>query len=337
MEDFKETIKETLEFYKEEEKRLAAILASLPKGKIKKKVINGKEYFYLRYRKGDKVIDEYLGREYPVEVAKQIEKRGKIEKELRKVRETIGFLEKKREKGIELIEPLEKFFEVITRENLWEEGIEIIGAWCFNFYQKFLPLRRYPLKTQDLDILIPFPYRGKAFDISNYLKQLGFEERINPDGSVYYLGYGLKIEFLAPQRGRGVDRAPYVKKLGISPQVLRFMGILFNESVLLSIGKGIKVRVPSPSAFLVHKLLVSSKRKREGKMEKDLRQAIYTAEYVLKEPAEMERLLSLLKDIPSSWRKRLLKALDSALDILPQEESVIYSLKEVIEKLPHES
>ena len=335
MQDFKSTIEETLEFYREEEKRLAALIASLPKGIIKKKKVNGKEYFYLKYRKGNKVIYEYLGKEFPSKLAKQIERRKRLERELKEIKDAIKFLTHKRIKEVELIEPLENFFKIMTEEKLWEEGIEVIGAWCFGLYQKFLPIRKFPLRTQDLDILIPYPYHGKAFDISNYLKQLGFEEHINPDQSVFYTGYGLKIEFLAPRRGRGVDKSPYIRKLGISPQTLRFTSILFDEGILLSISKGIKVRVPSPTTFLVHKLLVSEKRKDKGKKEKDIRQAIYTAEYVLK--FERDKLVTLLSKIPSRWRKRIKRVLEGAIDLLPQEESIIFSLLTLLGDLPPKS
>ena len=335
MEDFRESIKETLDFYLKEEKRLVSLLATLPRGSIRKKKINGNEYYYLKYRKGKEIIEEYLGKTIPEGLIEGLRKRKQIEKELKKIRETIEFLKYKKEKSIALIKPLEDFFKMMTSKNLWDEGIEIIGAWCFAIYQKYLPIRQYPLKTQDIDILIPYPYKGKMFDIANYLKQLGFIEHINPDYSTYFTGYGFKIEFLAPEKGKGHARSPFVKNLGVSPQMLRYMSVLFQESIVFSIARGIKIRVPAPSAFMLHKLLVASKRKTEGKMEKDLRQAVYTGEYVIKIEKERERLLKLLSEIPGKWRKTIQKNLEIAKDLLPQEETIIKALIDIIKPLPH--
>ena len=337
MEDVKQTFEETLKFYREEEKRLVGLLAALPKGKIRKKRINGEEYYYLRYRRGDKVTDEYIGKEIPSELLEKLQKRKAIEKKLKEVREAIKFLTHSQREigGIELTEPLKEFLRIMTKEKMWNEGIEIVGAWCFALYQKFLPIRKYPLKT--VDILIPYPYKGKAFNLSDYLKQLGFEEHINPDHSVYYTGFGIKIEFLAPQLGKGRGESPFIRKLGISPQMLRFMNLLFMESFELSISKGIKVRVPAPAAFMLHKILIADRRKESGKMEKDLRQAIYTAEFILKTPSEYQKLINLVSEIPRSWKKRIQKTLNQAKKILPQEESIINSLLDEFDNLPHKN
>ncbi len=134
---------------------------------------------------------------------------------------------------------------MIAKEGLWEYGIEVIGSWCFLIYQRYLPLEKYPLRTQDIDILIPLPYKGKSFNISSMLKQLGFEENFNPDGSIFFTGCGLKIEFLSPKRGREKKTTEYIKSLAVSPQLLRFMDILLQETIIINIAKGIRVRLPS--------------------------------------------------------------------------------------------
>jgi hypothetical protein len=45
--------------------------------------------------------------------------------------------------------------------NLFNEGIELIGSWCFQLYQKHFGAKSFPLRTIDIDFLIPNPYRGK--------------------------------------------------------------------------------------------------------------------------------------------------------------------------------
>jgi len=51
---------------------------------------------------------------------------------------------------------------VFERHGLWDEGVELIGSWCFYLYQRHLGVKAYPFKTQDIDFLLPYPYRGRV-------------------------------------------------------------------------------------------------------------------------------------------------------------------------------
>ena len=54
-------------------------------------------------------------------------------------------------------------------------GVELIGSWCFKFYQKYLGVKEYPLRTIDIDFLIPIPYRGtKHTNFVKDLEEVGF-------------------------------------------------------------------------------------------------------------------------------------------------------------------
>lgn len=78
---------------KREEKLLSEIIV-LPVGYISKKVIQGKEYYYLQSRNGRKVTSQYIRNEDKESVATKIEIRKKYELELPKVRERISEIEK---------------------------------------------------------------------------------------------------------------------------------------------------------------------------------------------------------------------------------------------------
>jgi hypothetical protein len=54
-----------------------------------------------------------------------------------------------------------KILKVLADNNLFNEGVELIGSWCFHLYQKHLGVEKFPLRTQDIDFLIPNPYWGK--------------------------------------------------------------------------------------------------------------------------------------------------------------------------------
>ena len=275
-------------------------------------------------------MDEYIGKKIPEDLIANLEKRKRLEEELKKIKEAMKMLKTKGSHEVEFIAPLRKFFTELTKRGLWEEELEIVGSWCFILYQRYLDVPYYPLGTRDLDILIPLPYKGKELDISKLLKELGFNENFNPDGSMFFTGYSLKIEFLAPKKGKEKDKPQYVKSLGITPQLLRLMNILLEESTILKIGRGMNVRVPAPAAFLLHKLLVALRRNAPGKTEKDIKQSIYVGKYILQKPEERGKLFNLWQSFPYSWKKKVKRALREAREILPLEEATVNALENLL-------
>jgi len=330
MEDLKNVLKENFEYYLEQETIIAARLSLLPKGRIKEKIINGDTYYYLQYRKGKKVIDEYIGKKIPGNLSEHLKERKKMEDELKKVREAIKMLNRKNSSGPDFIKPIKQILSKFTKIGLWESGIEIIGSWCFLIYQKHLPLEKYPLKTQDIDILIPLPYTGKAFDFSSFFREIGFSEHFNPDGSMFFSAPSLKVEFLAPQKGKGDKSSQFIKDLSVTPQLLRFVDILLKETLLIRISRNIKVKLPSPSSFFLHKLLISTRSKRKEKKEKDLRQAIYIGKFVIMDAGEKDKLLNQWRDFSNSWKARVKKALVQSRDILPLEKNFIKQMEKIL-------
>jgi hypothetical protein len=64
-------------------------ILSLPKGSLSRKKRNNRFYYYLAYRKGDKVIFKYVGKDNSPEIAsleQDIKKRRKLEKRLREIK-----------------------------------------------------------------------------------------------------------------------------------------------------------------------------------------------------------------------------------------------------------
>ena len=259
MEDLKNILKDSLEYYQEQEKIIVSRLSLLPKGRFKEKKIKDETYFYLQYRKGNKVIDKYVGKKIPKGLKEKIQKRKSLEKELIKVRDALGLLKRKKTSEIDFGSNLNQILSKMTKYNLWDSGIEIIGSWCFLIYQKYLPMENYPLRTQDLDILIPFPYKGKIFDLSSIFRELGFEERFNPDGSVFFSTSSFKVEFLAPMKGSKQNEPTHIKELSVNPQFIYFVNMLLDDTISLRISKSIKVKLPAPTSFFLHKLIISTK------------------------------------------------------------------------------
>ena len=63
-------------------------LASLPKGKIIEKILNGRVYYYLRFRNGEKVFTSYLGKDKGalVEMQEKLDRRKVVEKLIKELK-----------------------------------------------------------------------------------------------------------------------------------------------------------------------------------------------------------------------------------------------------------
>jgi hypothetical protein len=82
---------------------------------------------------------------------------------------------------------------------------------------------------------------------------------------------GLEVEFLIHRKGgRNVPKIE-VKHLNVSALPLPHIDILFLFPIVVDFGD-YKIRIPSPEALFLHKLIIAQKRKSEAKKENDLAQ-----------------------------------------------------------------
>lgn len=229
-----------------------------------------------------------------------------------------------------MIEITRKILKVFADNGLFNEGVELIGSWCFQLYQKHLGARSFPLRTQDIDFLVPSPYYGKEHsDFVEQLEKLGFNRDFRSNGSLYLWNADLKIEFIAPEKGAGTDNAIKIKKLGLSAIPLRFVASLLKNPITI-IENGIEICVPNPINFCLHKLIIASRRKKIDKSLKDLEQAICT--FVI---LDLRELKSSFKSLPKGWRQAIARTLETAQEKLPllsEEISKLYLTLQKVEE-----
>lgn len=201
-----------------------------------------------------------------------------------------------------------RILAVFERHGLWDEGVELIGSWCFYLYQRHLGVKPYPFKTQDIDFLLPYPYRGRTkVDLVDELKRLGFQHDFKPDGSIYLWNAELRIEFLIPERGRGRDTAVEIKALAVKATPLRFVDMLLQHPISITEGS-VTVSVPDPASFCLHKLLVANRRKWAEKRAKDIEQALHVAPIAKK--AVLKRVY---QELPKTWQRTIIQTLERTL------------------------
>jgi len=204
--------------------------------------------------------------------------------------------------------------DVFDRLGLWEDGIELIGSWSFLLYQRHCGAPSYPLRTQDVDFLVPriYPQR-EAVDLPGALAPMGFHVDFAPHGAISFIHPDLKIEFLTPDRGKGDRPTLNIKPLGIKAVQLRFLDMLFDRPLIVREGS-VSVRIPNPMNFCLHKLIISRRRSRPDKAQKDLEQVVHLLPIL--DPVEFR---SEVAKLPKKWREMILKSLARSRVLFPSE------------------
>ena len=165
-----------------------------------------------------------------------------------------------------LLEVLRRF-----QDNGILKSIILVGSWCIPLYkQYFKGLKNVSiLRTRDMDFLVPLDAKFKQHvDVINLLKDLDFKkEFVGQEGYIRLIHAYLTLEFLVPEKGRGSDKPYKLPELGLNAQRLRFMDMLIEDTIRVDIEE-VKVIIPHPVNFALHKLLICSRRSGLNKKEK---------------------------------------------------------------------
>ncbi|MCK5852390.1 hypothetical protein KAH27_05095 [bacterium] len=211
-----------------------------------------------------------------------------------------------------MVKRFELFEKVINNlnENGALDNLILIGSWCqyaYKIYYNNAP--QIPaLRTMDIDFLIPRPIKiRKDVDINNLLKNLGFSELFSSQtGNIKYVHPDLEIDFLTPELGRGSSKPYPVKSLHISAQQLRYLHLLQQYVIQVSINKNM-VTVPEPAAYVFHKFLICSRRISKSKRDKDIQAAVEIGEFLLTIDRERIKTTEIFNKLPKKWKKDLEK------------------------------
>lgn len=213
---------------------------------------------------------------------------------------------------------MEKRFSLLTKvlEKFEEAGVlkhvTLIGSWCLYFYDiHFHSPKAFPkIRTLDADFMIPNPPRiDSDINIPSILKDLGFVSTL--DRSTGYVKFDhpdLTVEFLTPERGKGTVGTYNIRQFHVKAEGLRFLDLLQDYTMLINY-KTIKIRVPQPAAFVLHKFLIGQRRKTDDKQSKDLQSAAGLAEFLISRPSEVKRLKAIYNDLPKSWKEEVDKVI----------------------------
>lgn len=208
----------------------------------------------------------------------------------------------------------EIYMEVLRR--LHKEGVLskliLIGSWC-------LPLYKYhysgsdtmtALRTRDIDFLVSQKTKFKEkINLPKLFEDLGFIENINyPGGLVKLIHPELIMEFLVPDKGKGSSKPYPLPFLSMNAQRLRFLDLL-EEDTIVVIVNGIKITLPHPVNFGLHKLIISFRRKNKDKRLKDIEAGLSVLDLCIGNQ-ERKKLHEVFQKISQKQKKKILELLE---------------------------
>jgi hypothetical protein len=188
--------------------------------------------------------------------------------------------------------------------------VVLVGSWCGLFYKDYLHGASYHplLKTRDLDLLIPRPSDIKSrVDVPLLLKEYGFVVGFSGlEGFIRLEHPQLIVEFLVPEKGRETTTPYPLPKLGINAQALRFLEFLSKDTLVVEI-QDVKITLPHPARFALHKLIISHRRTAGEKTQKDIEAAVSILRALIQKGSE-ESIRDVFNEMPRRWKSMVKKA-----------------------------
>lgn len=182
---------------------------------------------------------------------------------------------------------LRQFARLVDALEPWLDRVLFIGGWAHRLFRERPEAARLsypPLRTGDVDVALDPRALERDTGIRERLAASGFREEFlgddRPPVTHYSLGdkaSGFYVEFLSPllggDRRRDGSRDVTERIAGVTAQKLRYLDILLVEPWTVTIGEaqGIplarpaQLLVPNPASFVIQKLLIASRRRREDR------------------------------------------------------------------------
>ena len=183
-------------------------------------------------------------------------------------------------KRINIPEQVRLIFTTLDSAGFFDDGI-LVGSWAMLFYQEAFGIE-YVLRTNDIDFaLLPdVAKKKKGPDLEAAFSEQGFDPITDIlSGLQKFLAGTFEIEFLVHRKG-GREEIVMVSKYNVNAQPLPFLDLLFIEPIIVH-HPDFKVRLPSPEAMFLHKLIIAQRRKKESKKAKDLEQCATLAPHLV--------------------------------------------------------
>ena len=153
--------------------------------------------------------------------------------------------------------------------------------------------------------------------IPQVLERLGYTAVQDYSGIETFLQGTFEVEFITHRRGGAGPLAVVIPPWKVSAQPLPFIDLLFIRPITVII-EDFSIRIPSPEALMLHKLIIAQRRAgrdKEFKKEKDLQQCS-----VLSDAVRTEEVFQIIKEyrLSKDSRKSMLESCEAIGYTLPQ-------------------
>jgi hypothetical protein len=212
------------------------------------------------------------------------------------------------------VEKFELLYSVLS--SLHKAGVlsdcVLIGSWCQDFYRHLWgnPFQIPAATTTDADLLVLKRIKFKrSVDVAAIMQDSDFKIDFCHNGLMKFIHEDFKFEFLTEAGAKADEEVFTFKNLNLTAQELHFMNIPATYNFVIPF-RDIFIRLPEPEAFALHKLIVSQRRRKVEKREKDLASASGLFDYFSTKEIHRKRLKEILDEFPKGWRKKIDEALE---------------------------
>lgn len=280
-------------------------------GSISTKTVKGKKYLYAAQKDGQARVQRYLGPANDAAAKKEAALIKRAEQEAKELRSTVRALKQARIPAPSLVQG--RILEVIANAGLFERGMTLVGTVAYQTYSgvvgAYLGAAAYA--TNDLDIsAAEFAASEEEEDIGSILKRADptFEPHWYADDRLprVFKSANFQVDVIT-RYGRGRKSPVLIEELGCAAAALSFQEYPAQETIEIPAlyGSGVLVRVPTPTRYALHKLIVAQHRDRTelAKKQKDLRQAKELLDILIEiDDAELQDSLDEARGKGRAWK-----------------------------------
>lgn len=251
-----------------------------------KKAVKGRTYWYRQYSTGRERVQKYLGPETP-ELLVQ------IDRERQRSRDRRDELRQRKQLCRALIATIgrtmdsttAKILKALSEAGAFSAGAVLIGSHAYGIYAAMLGrnFRDAHIRTGDVDFAAIHVAVEHPVSFSEVIQAAEERMLLVPPApharittKLKMRGSNYRVELLTPARDDS-GKPVVIENLKFGAQPLPYLDYLIEGPVdaVAPVDVGIRVKVPAPERFALHKLIVAQARDRSyfAKREKDLAQA----------------------------------------------------------------
>ena len=283
-------------------------------GSISTKTDKRKKYLYAVHKDGQARLQRYLGPAESADAQKEAERIRQAEEEAKQLRKTVSLLKQSRIPAPTLVQG--RILEVLANAGLFDRGLTLVGTVAYQTYACVVGahLGAAAYATNDIDISVAeFVAGEQEEEIGSILKRADptFKPHWHATDKLprIFKSTNFQVDVLT-RHGRGRKSPVLIEPLGCAAAALSFQEYPVEDTieVVALYGSGVTVRVPSPTRYAIHKLIVAQQRGsiELSKKRKDLHQAkelldilIETDEHALQDSLDEAR------DRGRSWKSAI--------------------------------